>query len=173
MTARIIRAIENPYVDCIGHLSGRKIEQRTPYEFDFEAVLEACVRTGTMLEINSNPDRRDLNELHARDRRVGRPAAGDQLRRPPHRGLRGRAIRHRDRAPGLAQRAADREYEALGRRRRVASPFPPLGWGRVWIRRNQTRPATCSDQRDPEVQPHPEDVQRVVDPQALLEDPEG
>ncbi len=66
MTARIIRAIENPYVDCIGHLSGRKIEQRTPYEFDFEAVLEACVRTGTMLEINSNPDRRDLSELHAR-----------------------------------------------------------------------------------------------------------
>jgi DNA polymerase (family X) len=66
MTTRIVRAIENPYVDCIGHLSGRKIEQRTPYEFDFEAVLEACVRTGTMLEINSNPDRRDLNELHAR-----------------------------------------------------------------------------------------------------------
>ena len=56
-----------PYVDCVGHLSGRKIEQRTPYEFDFEEVLEACVRTGTMLEINSNPDRRDLNELHARD----------------------------------------------------------------------------------------------------------
>ena len=66
MTARIIRAVENPYVDCVGHLSGRKIEQRTPYEFDFEEVLEACVRTGTMLEINSNPDRRDLSELHAR-----------------------------------------------------------------------------------------------------------
>jgi DNA polymerase (family 10) len=66
MTARIIRAIENPYVDCVGHLSGRKIEQRTPYEFNFEEVLEACVRTGTMLEINSNPDRRDLSELHAR-----------------------------------------------------------------------------------------------------------
>ena len=66
MTSRIIRAVENPYVDCIGHLSGRKIEQRTPYEFDFEAVLQACVRTGTMLEINANPDRRDLNELHAR-----------------------------------------------------------------------------------------------------------
>ncbi len=66
MTARIVRAIEHPYVDCIGHLSGRKILQRPPYEFDFEAVLEAARRTGTMLEINSNPDRRDLNELHAR-----------------------------------------------------------------------------------------------------------
>jgi DNA polymerase (family 10) len=67
MTARIVRAIENPQVDCIGHLSGRKIAQRAPYEFDFDAVLEATARTGTMLEINANPDRRDLNELHARD----------------------------------------------------------------------------------------------------------
>ena len=67
MTARIVHAIEHPYVDCIGHLSGRKILRRAPYEFDFGAVLEASVRTGTMLEINANPDRRDLNELHARD----------------------------------------------------------------------------------------------------------
>jgi DNA polymerase (family X) len=66
MTARIIRAIESPFVDCIGHLSGRKIEHRPSYEFDFEAILEACVRTGTLLEINSNPDRRDLSEVHAR-----------------------------------------------------------------------------------------------------------
>jgi DNA polymerase (family 10) len=67
MTARIVRALENPQVDCIGHLSGRKIAQRAPYEFDLDAVLEAAARTGTMLEINANPDRRDLNELHARD----------------------------------------------------------------------------------------------------------
>jgi DNA polymerase (family 10) len=66
MTARIVRAIENPHVDCIGHLSGRKIALRAPYEFDFDAVLEAAARTSTMLEINANPDRRDLNELHAR-----------------------------------------------------------------------------------------------------------
>ncbi len=66
MTARIVRAIEHPYVDCIGHLSGRKILQRQPYEFDFDAILDATKRTGTMLEINSNPDRRDLKELHAR-----------------------------------------------------------------------------------------------------------
>ena len=67
MTARIVRAIEHPYVDCIGHLSGRKILQRQPYEFDFDSVLEASARTGTMLEINANPDRRDLNELDARE----------------------------------------------------------------------------------------------------------
>ncbi|MGO9903294.1 MAG: PHP domain-containing protein [Solirubrobacteraceae bacterium] len=66
MTERIVRAIEHPLVDAIGHLSGRKIEQRAPYQFDFEAILDAAVRTGTMLEINASPDRRDLNEVHAR-----------------------------------------------------------------------------------------------------------
>ncbi len=66
MTARIVRAIENPLVDVIGHLTGRKIERRLPYELDFTAVLEAAARTSTMLEINSSPDRRDLDDPHAR-----------------------------------------------------------------------------------------------------------
>ena len=66
MTARIVAAIENPLVDVIGHLSGRKIEQRPPYEFDLETVLAAAARTGTMLEINSSPSRRDLNDVNAR-----------------------------------------------------------------------------------------------------------
>jgi DNA polymerase (family 10) len=66
MTQRIVRAIEHPLVDCIGHLSGRKIERRPPYQFDAERVIEAAVATGTMLEINSSPDRRDLNDVSAR-----------------------------------------------------------------------------------------------------------
>jgi DNA polymerase (family X) len=66
MTARIVRAIEHPLVDTIGHLSGRKIERRPPYAFDLEAVIEAASRTGTMLEINSSPDRRDMNDVQAR-----------------------------------------------------------------------------------------------------------
>jgi DNA polymerase (family 10) len=66
MTARIVRAIANPLVDVIGHLSGRKIERRRPYSFDFAAVVEAAVASGTMLEINASPDRRDMNEVHAR-----------------------------------------------------------------------------------------------------------
>jgi DNA polymerase (family 10) len=66
MTDRIVSAIENPYVDVIGHLSGRKIERRKPYEFDFERVVEAAAAAGTMLEINAAPDRRDLNDVHAR-----------------------------------------------------------------------------------------------------------
>jgi DNA polymerase (family X) len=66
MTQRIVRAIEHPLVDAIGHLSGRKIERRQPYQFDAERVIDAAARTGTMLEINSSPDRRDLNEVNAR-----------------------------------------------------------------------------------------------------------
>jgi DNA polymerase (family 10) len=66
MTKRIVGAIEHPLVDAIGHLSGRKIERRQPYQFDGERVIDAAARTGTMLEINSSPDRRDLNEVNAR-----------------------------------------------------------------------------------------------------------
>jgi DNA polymerase (family 10) len=66
MTERIIRAIEHPLVDVIGHLSGRKLGQRPPYEFDLQRVIEAAASNGTMLEINSAPDRRDLNDTAAR-----------------------------------------------------------------------------------------------------------
>jgi DNA polymerase (family 10) len=65
-TARIVAACEHPWVDCIGHLTGRKIERRPPYALDVEAVIDAAARTGTMLEINSSPDRRDLIDVHAR-----------------------------------------------------------------------------------------------------------
>jgi DNA polymerase (family 10) len=66
MTERMLAAIEHPLVDAIGHPTGRKIDRREPYGLDMGAVIEGAARTGTMLEINANPDRRDLNELHAR-----------------------------------------------------------------------------------------------------------
>lgn len=66
MTERVLTAIENPHVDCIGHLTGRLIGRREPYGIDVEAVVEAAARTGTMLEINGNPNRRDLSEHHAK-----------------------------------------------------------------------------------------------------------
>ncbi len=65
-TSRLVTACEHPWIDCIGHPTGRKIESRPPYDVDMEQVIAAAVRTGTMLEINSAPDRRDLNDLHAR-----------------------------------------------------------------------------------------------------------
>jgi DNA polymerase (family 10) len=66
MTDRMVAAIEHPLIDAIGHPTGRKIETRPPYALDIERVIDAAARTGTMLEINSAPDRRDLDELHAR-----------------------------------------------------------------------------------------------------------
>ncbi|HEY8082475.1 MAG TPA: DNA polymerase/3'-5' exonuclease PolX [Solirubrobacterales bacterium] len=66
MTERVLAAIENPYVKCIGHLTGRLIGRREPYGIDVEAVAEAAAANGTMLEINGNPNRRDLSEHHAR-----------------------------------------------------------------------------------------------------------
>jgi DNA polymerase (family X) len=66
MTERVLAAIQNPLVDCIGHLTGRLIGRREPYGVDLEAIAEAAARTGTMLEINGNPNRRDLSEQHAR-----------------------------------------------------------------------------------------------------------
>ena len=66
LTQRIVAAMENPHVDCIGHPTGRKINRRDAYDIDFEAVLEKALETGTFLEINSQPDRLDLTDNHAR-----------------------------------------------------------------------------------------------------------
>jgi DNA polymerase (family 10) len=65
ITARIIEAIENPFVSVIGHPTGRLINRRPAYEVDIEAVIEAAARTGTFLEINANPWRLDLDDRHA------------------------------------------------------------------------------------------------------------
>jgi len=66
MTGRMIAAMEHPLVDAIGHPTGRLIGRREPYALDLPAVIEAAARTGTMLEINANPNRRDLGDVHAR-----------------------------------------------------------------------------------------------------------
>jgi DNA polymerase (family X) len=66
MTDRVVAACENPHVDCIGHLTGRLLLRRNPYDINVERVVEAAARTGTMLEINGNPNRRDLSDRHAR-----------------------------------------------------------------------------------------------------------
>ena len=66
MTERMIAAIEHPLVDAIGHPTGRLIERREPYALNMPAVIAAAARTGTMLEINANPNRRDLSDVHAR-----------------------------------------------------------------------------------------------------------
>ena len=62
MTTRIIKAIEHPCVNIVGHPTARQIGRRPPIEYDVEAVFRAAARTGTALEINSFPDRLDLRD---------------------------------------------------------------------------------------------------------------
>src|SRR5262245_38749113 len=66
MTDRLLRAIENPHVDILGHPTGRRILQRSPYDFDVAAVVDAAVQRGVAFEINCQVDRLDLNDVHAR-----------------------------------------------------------------------------------------------------------
>ena len=72
-TARVVAAMENPAVNAIGHLTGRRIGRRPGIELDLEAVFDAAERTGTALEINCHLDRLDVSSdvlYAARERRV-------------------------------------------------------------------------------------------------------
>lgn len=65
-TNRLIRAVENPYVTMLGHPTGRLLLSRAGYQVDLAAVIEACSRTQTMIEINASPYRLDLDTPHSR-----------------------------------------------------------------------------------------------------------
>jgi len=66
MTERIIRAMENPNVDIISHPTGRLIQRRDEYPIDFDKILRVAKETATILEINSHPERLDLNDQNIR-----------------------------------------------------------------------------------------------------------
>jgi DNA polymerase (family X) len=66
MTARVLRAIEHPYVDIIGHATGRMLLRREPYQLDMETLFKAAAARGCAFEINSQIYRLDLHEIHAR-----------------------------------------------------------------------------------------------------------
>ena len=65
-TERVLAAMENPHVDVIGHLTGRKINKRAPMDVDLERVFAKALESGTAVEINSQPDRLDLRDADAR-----------------------------------------------------------------------------------------------------------
>lgn len=66
VTARLLNAIRNPNVDIIGHPTGRLLGRRDAADLEMEAILAAAAEAGTVLEINANPERLDLNDGHAR-----------------------------------------------------------------------------------------------------------
>jgi DNA polymerase (family 10) len=66
VTERVIKAIRNPYVDIIGHPTGRLIPDREGADLDMEAVLAAAAESGVAMEINAHPARLDLDDVYAR-----------------------------------------------------------------------------------------------------------
>jgi DNA polymerase (family 10) len=66
MTERMLRALDNPYVTFLGHLTGRKLLSRDGYTVDFERIFEKAAARGVMIEINGNPNRLDLDWRHIR-----------------------------------------------------------------------------------------------------------
>ena len=121
MTARMVAAMEHTLVDALAHPTGRLIDRREPYGLDIEQVVEAAIRTGTFLEINANPDRRDLNEWNARlaARRALGPAC--RLGRRVH-------LPRQPRAAGGAAAGNPRQPAAVRRPRGLAhAPAPGAG----------------------------------------------
>ncbi len=66
ITERCLKVVRNPHVDILGHPTGRLIGKRPPSDLDVERVLQACATTGTVVEVNANPSRLDLNDVYAR-----------------------------------------------------------------------------------------------------------
>jgi DNA polymerase (family 10) len=66
VTTRTLKAMDNPYVTCIGHPTGRVIGHREAMDLDMPAVIEHAAQTGTALEANSDPSRLDLKDVHCR-----------------------------------------------------------------------------------------------------------
>ena len=65
-TARILKAMQNPYFTILAHPTGRLINLREPCELDMEAIINACGQNSIILELNAQPDRLDLNDIHCK-----------------------------------------------------------------------------------------------------------
>jgi DNA polymerase (family 10) len=67
MTARILKAMDDPRLTILGHATGRLLLSRQPYEVDIDAVMDKAVETGTVLELNCDPHRMDLDWRYVRE----------------------------------------------------------------------------------------------------------
>jgi DNA polymerase (family X) len=71
-TERLIRAMHNPYFVVLGHPLARHLGERGPCDIDMERIVQAAKETGTVLEVNAQPKRMDLDDAHARMARDAR-----------------------------------------------------------------------------------------------------
>ena len=116
-TERVLAAIDNPHVDCIGHLTGRRISRRPGADLDLDRVVARAVETGTALEINGQPDRLDMRDVHAR--LAGEAGVRIPVNTDAHStaALVLRRARHRPGAAGVADEGAGAEHAVVGRDR--------------------------------------------------------
>jgi DNA polymerase (family 10) len=66
ITTRVLKAMDNPYLHCIGHPTGRLLGEREPMDLDIEAVIRHAAKTQTALEVSANPYRLDLKDVHVK-----------------------------------------------------------------------------------------------------------
>jgi len=124
VTARLLAAMDNPYVDIIGHPTGRIIGRRDPLALDMERVLAKAGETGTMMEINAYPDRLDLRDTHLRlaKKHGVRVAIGCDAHRVEH-------MRYMRYGVAMARRGWITADECLNAQ--------PLDVVRTWLRRSR------------------------------------
>ena len=118
--ARMVAAVEHPLIDASATPPAARSRRRAPYAVDIDAVIDAAARTGTMLEINAAPDRRDLNDLHARAAAAAGVRDPHQHRRPQALGLRPAAVGRGHGPAGVADRRRRGQHAALGAVRAAA-----------------------------------------------------
>ena len=128
MTVRVLTAMACPFVDAIGHPTGRKILRREPHRIDVEALIEAAGLYGIALEINSNYHRLDLSDVHARRAKAAGRRPPDRQRRALDHRARPAALGRADGAAGVA--GAGRRLEHARRRRLPQRPAPASPAGR-------------------------------------------
>jgi DNA polymerase (family 10) len=114
ITRRMLGAMENPHVTAISHPTGRMINKRKPYEVDLEAVFDAAVKHGKFMELNANPRRLDLNDVHcAAAKRHGIPIVIFH-RRAQHRQSGPDALRHLTGAARRIDKGRRGQHSAVG-----------------------------------------------------------
>ena len=127
-TARMIRAMNNRRVSIIAHPTGRLIGEREPYDIDMERVIAAARDLSCHLEVNSQPDRLDLNDNYIHAAKQAGVSAGDLHRCAFSRCLRVHTVRHRSSATRLADCRRRDQYEIA---RGVAQIVAALVY-RIW-----------------------------------------
>ncbi len=113
ITKRLMTAIKNPYVDCIGHPTGRLLTKRPGADVAFDEILKAAADHGVMMEINAHPSRLDLDDVHAAAARdLGIPIV-DQHRQPQSKWPRPDAVRRLPGPPRGTGKERRRQYAAV------------------------------------------------------------